>query len=76
MSNQFNCEIKCLNCEKWFPSGTQFGDAESFFSSTLIGNLQQCPHCGQMTSCNKENMRFSERIPDGRVIYFEGKDAI
>ena len=72
-----SCQIRCEHCKKWFPSGIQFGTAEAFFTSTLIGNLQRCPNpnCGRMTGCNKENMRFEERHPDGRVTYVEGKDT-
>ena len=69
------CEIRCLMCGEWFPSAIQFGTAEVFFSSTLIDNLQQCPHCGKMTNCNKENMRFVERQSNGRVTYIEGQDT-
>lgn len=69
-------EIKCLNCGNWFVCPIGFGDAESFFSSTLAGNRTNCPRCGGWTSCNKENMRFSERLANGRVTYVEGKDAL
>ena len=73
---QTKCEIRCLYCGKWFPSPIQFGDAESFFSSELIGNRVNCPFCGHMTGCNKENMRFVERRQDERITYAEGKDVI
>ncbi len=75
MGKNTTCEIRCLKCGEWFPSGIQFGDAETFFSSTLTGNLQNCPHCKKMTGCNKENMRFVERREDGRTVITEGKDA-
>lgn len=67
-----SCRIRCLNdkCGKIFNSPFQFGDAESFFTSTLIGNKVQCPHCNQMTNCNKENMLF--RTDDEG---FAGKDT-
>lgn len=65
-------QILCLNykCVKWFNSPIFFGDMESLMSSTLIGNEAQCPHCGQMTPCNKENMRV--RSVDGG---FRGLDT-
>jgi len=52
-------EIKCTNpkCGAWFPSPIFFGDINSFDTSLLIGNSVQCPVCGKMTGCNKENMR-------------------
>ena len=70
------CEIKCLKCGKWFESAIQFGGAEPFDTSTLIGNKQQCPFCGYLTDCNKENMRFTERKSDGFVYHHEGKDTL
>ena len=75
MTNAVTCEIKCLKCGNWFRSGIQFGDAESFFSSTLKGNKHQCRKCGEMTDCNKENMRFVERKSGGKVTYLEGKET-
>jgi hypothetical protein len=51
-------EIRCEHCQQWFRSPIGFGSAEAFFSSTLIGNKAQCRHCGKMTGCNKENMRW------------------
>ncbi|MFE4133763.1 hypothetical protein [Peribacillus sp. YIM B13482] len=52
-------QILCLNrkCVQWFNSPIFFGDMESLMSSTLIGNIAQCPHCEEMTSCNTANMR-------------------
>jgi len=52
-------QILCLNrsCIKWFPSPIFFGDMETLLSSFTFGNLAQCPHCHEMTPCNKENMR-------------------
>ena len=52
-------EIKCLNskCGKWFSSPIFFDDLNSFDTSEMYGNMVQCPECGMMTPCNKENMR-------------------
>lgn len=57
-------EIQCLSCKTWAPSPIQFGDSESFMSSTLIGNRFRCHSCGAMAPCNKENMRWAQS--DGR----------
>ena len=76
MEREIICEIRCLNCKKWFRSPIQFGDAESFFGSTLINNKAQCPFCKVMTGIDKENMRFDERREDGRATHTEGKDAV
>ena len=71
-----SCQLKCQHCDKWFRSGIQFGTAKAFFTSGLVGNNQTCPVCGKMTGCNKENMRFQEKLPDGRATtYFEGEDT-
>lgn len=59
MSALKNIETRCLNCGHWFPSPIGFGSMETFGSSSLSGNLVTCPHCRQMTPCNKENTRFS-----------------
>jgi hypothetical protein len=32
---------------------------ESFTTSLLKGNEAQCPHCNQITGCNKENIRIN-----------------
>ena len=71
-----SCEIQCLECKKWFRAAFQFGDYESFFTSCVRGSRQNCPQCGIMTSCNKENMRFVEDIGEGHKKYIEGKDTI
>lgn len=63
-------QIKCLHCAKWFPSGIWLGDRISFESGMLFGNKQRCPHCHQLTGCNKEN--FKARFEDGGFI---GVDA-
>jgi len=77
MPKQVSCEIKCLNCEKWFQSPIQFGSVRPFDTSHMYGNLVQCRYCGQMTNCNKENMRFVERDSEtGEVHYIEGEDTI
>jgi hypothetical protein len=70
------CEIRCTDCQRWFMSPIQFGDAGSYFNSTLRGNRAKCPHCQSIVPINKENMRFSERREDGGVTYTEGRDAI
>jgi DNA-directed RNA polymerase subunit RPC12/RpoP len=55
-------QIRCSHCKAWFRSPIMFGGTDSFDTSTLIGNQVQCPACGKMTGCNKENMR----------VHFEG----
>lgn len=70
MSNTTDIQIKCLNCSNWFKSAIWIGNSETFDTAILFGNLQQCPHCGKMTSCNKEN--FKARFEDGG---FLGKDV-
>ncbi|MGI8467417.1 MAG: trigger factor [Pyrinomonadaceae bacterium] len=59
-------EIQCLHCERWFQSPIYFGDSQSFDTSALEGNTVQCPFCGKMTGCNKDNMRVG--FEDGGFI--------
>lgn len=65
-------DIKCLNCQNWFPSPIFFGDSKSLDTSYMEGNLAQCHHCGKMTNCNKENMRAKFEGGSGG---FVGNDA-
>jgi hypothetical protein len=51
-------EIRCQHCHEWFRSPIGFGTPKAFFTSTLIGNTAQCPHCGKPTGCDKEHMRW------------------
>lgn len=54
-------EIRCLNpdCKKWFKSPIFIDKLDTLTSinTKLIGNTAECPHCNEMTPCNKENMR-------------------
>lgn len=63
MSKTIEISIRCLNCQKWFPSPIWFVDSKSFDTSQLFSNQAQCPHCKKMTGCNKEN--FYARFEDG-----------
>lgn len=74
--NDTICEIQCVVCRQWFNSPSQFEDAETFFSSDLIGNLHQCEHCGKMTPCIKENIRFIVKKENGRLVYSLGKNKL
>jgi len=63
MAKTTEIKVRCLNCEKWFDSAIWISERSGFDSATLTGNLQQCPHCGKLTGCNKEN--FKARFEDG-----------
>ena len=52
------CFIRCLECGETFSSPIGFGNAEAFFTCSLVGNTVDCPQCGKSTGCNKENMVF------------------
>ena len=60
MSKVNSIQIKCEHCKKWFNSSIFLGDSQTFDTSTLEGNKEQCPHCKKMTGCNKDNMRMRE----------------
>lgn len=63
-------QVRCSHCKTWFPSAIQIDDLDTFNMARITGNLQQCPSCGKMTSCNKESVRI--RTKDGGYI---GKDT-
>ena len=63
--------IKCLKCGGKFPSPIFMGTRAAFDSTQLMFNVVQCPHCHEMTGCDKEN--FVARFADGG---FVGNDAI
>lgn len=69
MSKVKEIQIRCDHCNEWMPSPIMFGDDESFNTSKLIGNVVQCPSCGETTSCNKENMRM--RTENGGFVGFK-----
>lgn len=74
MGNVRQIDTRCEHCREWFPSPIGFVESESFEASTmvLIGNQAQCPKCGKMTGCDKENMRVRHDAPGG----FVGKDTV
>ncbi len=59
-------QIRCSGCSKWSTSPINLGDSQTFDTSTLIGNQAQCPKCGAMMRCDKENMRV--RFTDGGFV--------
>ena len=67
------CEVQCEHCKEWFPSAIYLGSEQAFSSTITEGNLQNCPCCGKMTGCNKDNMRFDGRDDEGEVTTIEGK---
>lgn len=71
MADTKTVEIRCLKCNRWFRSPIFFGSLETLESAAMSGNLVQCPHCRDMTPCNKENMRL--RAEGGG---FVGNDTI
>jgi hypothetical protein len=71
MSKTTDIQVRCLYCKTWFKSAIWIGDRAGFEGSHLFGNQQQCPKCGKMTPCNKEN--FKARFEDGGSI---GVDTI
>lgn len=51
--------IKCNVCDHRFHSPIFFGDTATFESATTWGNKAQCPECGTMIDCNKDNMSYA-----------------
>jgi len=63
MAKTIDIQVRCLHCRKWSKSPIWFQDSESFDSASLFANQRQCPKCGEMTGCNKDN--FRARFEDG-----------
>ena len=59
MSKTKKFEIRCTHedCGKIFFSPLVLGTDTTFDTSELEGNMVDCPHCGRMTECSKENVR-------------------
>jgi hypothetical protein len=47
--------VKCLHCGHKFKSAVRMSPYAAFKVAFVSGNKQQCPSCGQMTACDKEN---------------------
>ena len=58
MSEVKQLHISCLNCNEWIKLPMLFGELDSLVISKMEGTQVECPHCGEKTGCNKENMRF------------------
>ena len=52
--------VVCSECGHKFPSPIAFGSKQAFESSSLSENVTNCPECGAVVPCNKENMIFEE----------------
>ena len=52
--------VVCQNCKETFKSPIAFGDRKSFETANLSGNTVNCPRCGKIIPCNKENMIFHD----------------
>ena len=50
--------IRCLNCNEWTKLPILFSEFASLVISKMEGKQVECPNCGKMTGCNKENMQF------------------
>lgn len=68
-------EIDCAACKTALRSPVKFRQRDQFDTATLIGNELQCS-CGEMTACNKENMRVVYEDGSGLVSGFVGADVL
>ena len=76
MPDDVRCQIRCSVCGEWADSRLQFGTAKDFFTSSLIGDTAVCSWCGEITTCDIENVRFDERREGKDGTYVVGKDAM
>ena len=52
--------VICEHCGHEWMSPLQFGNKENLDSSSLVGNITNCPKCGKTTGLNKENLAARE----------------
>lgn len=52
--------VVCKKCSAIFPSPIAFSTRKSFELARLERNTTNCPKCGAVVPCNKENMIFKE----------------
>lgn len=50
-------EIPCAGCGAVIRSRIRFSRRDQFDTAILIGNLLECSSCGEMTACDKTNMK-------------------
>ena len=58
MSEVKELHISCLHCNEGIIIPIIFDEFASFIISRMEGKQVKCPHCGEKTGCNKENMQF------------------
>ena len=66
------CQIQCKSCGTWFGSPKQFLSASGFFGCVDFIKKARCPQCKAEVVCERGNMRFGERQPDGQMKYIDG----
>jgi uncharacterized C2H2 Zn-finger protein len=60
--------LKCGHCGNRFRSPIFFGNVRTFETATTAGNTAQCPKCGKMISCNKDNMSYVLEDESGGLV--------
>ncbi len=68
-------EIDCAGCGAVLRSAFKFRRRDRFDLAIVIGNKLRCLSCGEMTACDKENMRVVYEDGSGLVSGFVGHDV-
>lgn len=56
-STTIRLEVKCLKCQKAFPSGISVTE-ETLETMNLSGNVHKCPHCGYLNKMDQKGYIF------------------
>lgn len=57
MSQTHSVEIRCENCDVWFPTPIFVSDDPLYDVHWIIEIGVDCPACGLVTECTLENIR-------------------
>jgi hypothetical protein len=58
MSEVKELHVRCLKCNEWISFPILFREFVSYILYKMEGEQLECPHCEEMTDCNKQNMQF------------------
>lgn len=50
--------LRCPKCKTRFRSFIQFGTLSAFETAITQGNTTDCPSCGHVFPCNRDNMSY------------------
>ena len=55
---EYKCEVKCRNCDTWFPYPIRFSSWEEYYTGKpRKKQVAKCPECGEEIEMTKETVR-------------------